>query len=163
MKPIRQWMMAAGLALHVLAALAAPVLQGTVTQVIDGQTLLLAAADGKPVQVSLSGIVTPLLCQPWGTEARDALKDWVLHQEVVAAPVGPPQGGLVIAKVLLAGDDLSRRMVEEGHAWSTREKWDRGPYVKQERMAGALSRGLHGAKGVKPPLQYKRTNHPCAT
>jgi endonuclease YncB( thermonuclease family) len=160
---MRHGMIGAGLALVAMAALAAPPLQGKVTQVIDGQTLLLAAPDGKPVQVGLSGIVTPLLCQPGGTEARDELKGWALNQDVVADPVGRPNGGHIVAKVTLNGDDLSRRMVEEGHAWSMREKWDRGPYVKQERMAEALSRGLHGTTGVKPPLQYKRSTFPCAT
>jgi endonuclease YncB( thermonuclease family) len=163
MTNMRHGMAGAGLMLVAAAALAAPALQGRVTQVIDGQTLLLAAADGKPVQVSLSGVVTPLLCEPGGTEAREGLKDWALNQEVLAAPVGRPEGGRLVAKVTLNGDDLSRRMVEEGHAWSLREKWDRGPYVKQERMAGALSRGLHGMAGVHPPPQYKRSGRPCAT
>ena len=165
MMKVRRWMAAAWLTLAAMtgsAALAAPALQGKVTQVIDGQTLLLTAADGKAVQVGLTGIEAPLLCQPWGPESRDALKDWVLNHEVVAAPVGRPEGGRMVAMVTLDGSDLSQRMVEEGHAWSTRVKWGRGPYVKQERMAQALSRGLHSLAGAQPPQQFKRTHAPCA-
>ena len=69
----------------------------------------------------------------------------------------------MLAKVTFDGADLSRRMVEEGHAWSVRVKWDRGPYVAQERMAQALSRGLHGVAGLQPPPQYKRSPGACAT
>ena len=163
MTMLRHWMMAAGLTLLGTAALAAPALQGKVTKVIDGQTFLLAAADGKAVQVELTGIVTPLVCQPWGPEARDALKDWVLNHEVHAEPVGRAEGGRVFAKVTLDGADLSRRMVEEGHAWSMRVKWDRGPYVAQERMAQALSRGVHSIAGAQPPQQYTRAHGRCAT
>ena len=160
---LRHTTMAAVLMLLGTAALAAPGLLGKVTKVIDGQTFLLAAADGKAVQVELTGIVTPLVCQPWGPEARDALKDWVLNHEVHAEPVGRPAGPRMLAKVTLDGADLSRRMVEEGQAWSVRVKWDRGPYVAQERMAQALSRGLHSMAGVQPPPQYKRSQVPCAT
>jgi len=163
MTTMRDGMSAACLMLAAAAALAAPPLQGKVTQVIDGQTVLLAMADGKSVQVELTGIVTPLVCQPWGAEARDALKEWALNHEVRAEPVGRPEGGHLLAKVTLDGADLSRRMVEEGQAWSVRVKWDRGPYVAQERMAQALSRGLHSVSGVQAPPQYKRSKGSCAT
>jgi endonuclease YncB( thermonuclease family) len=53
-------------------------------------------------------------------------------------------------------------MVAEGHAWSTRGRWDRGPLVKEERMAQALKRGMHGgAKDLTPPAQFRKLRGPC--
>jgi len=152
---------AAGFWLAAGAAMAAPPLEAVVTQVIDGQTVLLAPAGAAPVTLRLAGIEAPLLCQPWGIEARDALKDWVLNRAVVVKPAGRDGKGGVLGSVLLAGDDINRRLVEEGHAWSARVKWDHGPYVKQERMARALGRGLHAAGGALMPQDFRRSHGPC--
>jgi endonuclease YncB( thermonuclease family) len=57
--------------------------------------------------------------------------------------------------------DLGRHMVEEGQAWSLRTRFDQGPLVKQERMAHALGRGLHGASVVVMPRDYRRIHGPC--
>ena len=48
-------------------------------------------------------------------------------------------------------------MVSEGHAWSTRTKWDNGPLVKQERQAMALKRGLHATPGAVMPKHFRVT------
>jgi endonuclease YncB( thermonuclease family) len=69
--------------------------------------------------------------------------------------------GVVSGAVRLDGEDLARRMVAEGHAWSTRVKWDRGPFVKEERMAKALQRGLHALRGAQTPADFRRQHGPC--
>jgi hypothetical protein len=38
-----------------------------------------------------------------------------------------------------------------------RTRWDQGPYVKQERQAKALGRGLHGQGGAVMPSEFRRT------
>jgi Excalibur calcium-binding domain len=53
------------------------------------------------------------------------------------------------------------RMVEEGHAWSVRTQWDRGPLVGQERMARALRRGLHGLPSPVVPREFRQGHGPC--
>jgi micrococcal nuclease len=57
---------------------------------------------------------------------------------------------------------LAELMVEEGQAWSIRTKWDRGPFVTQERMAQALSRGVHKAgKAALMPKDFRLRHGPC--
>lgn len=138
------------LAAWAVAALAGT-LDGKVVQVIDGQTVVLQTAPGKTVRVQLAGIVAPEICQPWGPESRDALKDFVAELQVRVADTAPERGGVVVGELMLDKVDIGSRMVEEGHAWSVRTKWDRGPWVKQERVAKALRRGLHGVAGVVAP------------
>jgi|JI7StandDraft_1071085.scaffolds.fasta_scaffold193767_2 endonuclease YncB( thermonuclease family) len=142
---------AALLAACSFAAGAAPAASGKVTRVIDGQTVMLQRAEGAPVQVQLAGIVAPALCQPWGPEARDALKELVFQLNVSVRDPVTDRSGRLTGELMLDKVDIGSRMVEEGNAWSVRTKWDRGPWVKQERVAKALGRGLHAMAGVQAP------------
>ena len=42
-----------------------------------------------------------------------------------------------------------------------RYKYDRGPYVAEERMAKALSRGFNGDAGAVMPRDFRRDHGPC--
>ena len=57
--------------------------------------------------------------------------------------------------------DIGDRMVRDGHAWSARFKYDRGPYMAEERMAVALKRGLHGEAGAVMPRDFRQRNGEC--
>ena len=103
------------------------------------------------MQVQLAGIVAPALCQPWGPEARDALKELVFQLNVSVRDPVTDRSGRLTGELMLDKVDIGSRMVEEGNAWSVRTKWDRGPWVKQERVAKALGRGLHAMAGVQAP------------
>jgi hypothetical protein len=46
-------------------------------------------------------------------------------------------------------------------AWSIRSRWDQGPLVKQEKMARALSRGLHATPGAMQPKEFRRLHGTC--
>lgn len=142
----------------------APPLEGSVTEVYDGQTLQVTRTDGHAVDVRLAGVEAPLICQTWGPESRDALKDWVMGRLVVvhAAGAGDAKGkGPLPGTVTLEGENINRRLVEEGHAWSQRVKWDHGPYVKEERVAHALGRGLFSMPDAVRPADFRRNNRPC--
>lgn len=145
-----------------LAAAAAP-LQGTVTRVIDGDSLVFQGApDSPPLEVRLHGIDAPEGCQDGGPEARAALQAFVEDRSVTLVTKGKDRYGRTLA-LLKAGDvDVNLRMVAEGQAWSTRIKWNRGPYVSQERMAQALKRGLHAQSGALMPDVFRQRHGPCA-
>jgi len=159
----RWWRAACWLAmLWVAMPAAAQTLQGTVTQVVDGDSLWVTPGGvGAPIEVRLLGIDAPEICQPHGPQSRDALRELVLGQSVGVKGVGRDTYGRLLATVTLEGLDVNRRQVAEGHAWSSRHKWDQGPYVKQERQAKALSRGLHAAGGAVMPNEFRRSHGPC--
>ena len=178
MNRVNRW--AAALAACVLAAcaLAAPALaappsraggiQGTVTSVVDGDSLWVTpAGGGKAIEVRLSGIDAPEICQEHGAESKKFLSDLVMKQPVRLV-VGGTEGnardtfGRTLGTVYLADVEVNRRLVEEGMAWSIRVKWDQGPFVPQERMAKALSRGVHkvGAAAITPK-DFRQRHGPC--
>jgi micrococcal nuclease len=137
-------------------------LTGTVTRVVDGDTLWLKTApDEPPVVVRLEGIDAPELCQAGGKEAAAWLTDMALNRNVVAKPSATDDAGRTVAKVFDAGRDLGDRMVRDGHAWSLRYQYDRGPYMAEERMAQALRRGLHAEAGAVQPRDFLKAHGPC--
>lgn len=147
-------------------ALAAPpravAIVGTVVRVGDGDSVMLQpAAGGDAIAVRLWGVDAPEICQRWGTEAREALRELVLGREVGAAVEGRDDHGRTLARLTLEGIDVGERLVRDGHAWSYRYRDDRGPYVALERMARALGRGLHADGHAIPPRDFRRTHGPC--
>lgn len=136
--------------------------QGQVTRVTDGDSLWLApAAPAAPVEVRLLGIDAPEICQPWGPEARQALQELVLNRSVNVRTVGRDSYGRTLGTVYLDTLNVNKALVQQGHAWSARYKYDRGPYVADERMARALSRGLNGEGGAVMPKDFRRSHGPC--
>lgn len=164
MTPFAPALAAAALGLAFAAAAApkaqAP-LQGTVTEVYDGETVLVNPVSGAAFQVRLSGIDAPETCQAWGPEAKAALKEWVFDRPVTVVPAGRAEKGVIGGTLMLEGVNINRRLVEEGHAWSVRVRWDEGPFVKQERVAKALGRGLFSEPGAIKPSDFRRKNRPC--
>jgi micrococcal nuclease len=138
-------------------------LQGVVTQVTDGDSLWMAPAGQRAVEVRVRDMDAPEICQAWGVEAKRALRELVLGKTVVLRIAGRDAYGRTLGDVQAGGADVARKMVEEGHAWSTRTRWDRGPLVKQERVARALKRGLHGQPGAMMPRDFRQGHGPCAT
>lgn len=137
-----------------------------VERVVDGDTLWLApAAGGVPYAVRLLDIDAPELCQEGGAEARQFLLDLVRGRPVrlVVPPgaAGRDAQGRTLGTLWLDDVQVNRRLVEEGQAWSVRIKWDQGPYVPQERMAKALSRGLHRNPGALMPRDFRARHGPC--
>ena len=170
MKIVWIGVLVASLALGVAAApkkAAAPakpvVIEGTVSRVVDGDTLWIKTeGDGEPpVVVRVEGIDAPESCQTGGADATAALTALALGRKVSVRVVARDEHGRVVGRVLDGERDLGDRMVRDGQAWSSRYQYDRGPYVAEERMALALKRGLHGAGGAIQPRDFRKQHGPC--
>lgn len=145
-----------------------PGIRGTVTSVVDGDSVWVTpAAGGDAIEVRLAGIDAPEICQEHGAESRRFLAERVLRQpvrlQVAAGRSGRDHYGRTLGTLFLGGVEVNRLLVEEGQAWSIRSKWDRGPYVAQERMARALGRGLHKAGSAAiAPKDFRLRHGPCS-
>lgn len=166
--PARRWLLwwAACCVALASAHAAAPAVKrsvdGVVTSVVDGDSLWLAPAAGGPaLEVRLQDIDAPEICQPWGPEARDALREWVLNRPVRAEVSGLDVYGRTLATLFVDTLNVNQAMVKEGHAWSTRYKDGRGRYVSEERLATALRRGFNRAGGAIMPSDFRRGHGPC--
>ena len=163
MQGFRSWLLMACCGLVAAWAQAAPPtsVQGMVSKVIDGDSLWLTPPDKPPIEVRLRDIDAPEACQPWGPEARKALADLALNKVATLQISARDTYGRALGTLLIEDLNVGRFMVENGHAWSVRSRWDQGPLVKQEKMARALARGLHAAPGAVQPWEFRRTQGPC--
>jgi endonuclease YncB( thermonuclease family) len=143
------------------AAAPAKTVQGIVSHVTDGDTLWLKVPDGKPIEVRLRDIDAPEICQPWGDDSRKALSELTLNKVATLQISARDRYGRAVGTLMIEDTNVSRFMVENGHAWSTRSRWDQGPLVKQEKMARALTRGLHSQGGAIQPSEWRRTRGAC--
>jgi len=134
--------------------------QGLVTQVVDAATVRFTPDGGSAITVRVRDIEPPEPCQPWGTEAKAALSALVLNKKTVLRAGPADARGRTVGVLLVEGVNVGSRMVEDGNAWSVRFRNDAGPLVKQERMAKALARGLHGTPGAVMPREWRRRG-PC--
>jgi micrococcal nuclease len=138
------------------------VLTGTVSRVLDGDTLWLKTeGDSAPVVVRIQGIDAPESCQAGGKEATEALNALALGRAVTVRVATHDDFGRTVGKVFDGEKDIGDRMVRDGQAWSLRYKFDRGPYMAEERMAFALKRGLHAAGGAIQPREFRKQHGPC--
>ena len=139
------------------------VLSGTVSRIVDGDTLWLKTeGDGEPpVVVRIEGIDAPESCQPGGPEATAALNALALGRSVTLRVASRDDYGRTVGKVFDGEKDIGNRLVRDGMAWSTRFNYDRGPYVAEERMALALKRGLHAAGDAIQPRDFRKRHGPC--
>jgi endonuclease YncB( thermonuclease family) len=141
---------------------AAGPLEGKADSVVDGDTLWFVAADGgQRLQVRLLDIDAPEICQEWGAQARQALIDLVAGKPLRLRTGARDKAGRTLGRIEVEGLDASKRMVVEGHAWSTRTRWDRGPLVAEERTAATLKRGMHAAGNAEPPDKFRARQGDC--
>jgi endonuclease YncB( thermonuclease family) len=139
---------------------AAPI-EGVINRIIDGDSLVVQPEGKPPIEVRLRDIDAPELCQDYGPEAKKELERLALGKKAELTVSGRDQFGRSIGTVVVDGQSLSKVMVAEGHAWSTRTRFDRGPLMKEERMAIALRRGLHSAGNAVLPKDFRKTHGPC--
>jgi micrococcal nuclease len=152
---------------HAARKAAAP-LVGTVTHVSDGDSLWFkpaAPAPALPIEVRLADIDAPEICQPGGEPAKQALAALALGKTGRLTPLARDSYGRTVAKLEISGDtrqiNVAAQLVEDGHAYSARSRNGRGPLLKQERVAAALGRGVHGMPGAVLPAEFRRTQGPC--
>ena len=135
---------------------------GVVTRVVDGDTVWVAAsADGELLKLRLQGIDAPEICQPGGTEARQALKRRVLGQRVMVVFAAHDQYGRTIGTLHLQGEDMGRWMVAQGHAWAYTYRHKKGPYADELAQAQLARRGVFSVHTAEEPRLFRKSHGSC--
>src|ERR1700716_4238807 len=87
-----------------------PVLYGTVTRVVDGDTLVVQLSSG-PIRVRLYGIDAPEHNQPGGREAATALTSLVGGERGEREPINQDRYSRMVARVLRGELDVNAHMI----------------------------------------------------
>ncbi len=135
----------------------AGVWRGVVTHVTDGDTIWVRPAQGEDsVRVRLLEIDAPENCQRFGPEAKQALRDRVLHASVRLRTVGIDDYGRQLARIELRGEDINAWLVRNGFAWSMSFHGRPGRYARLEEQARHEHRGLWSLPGALDPRSFRK-------
>jgi micrococcal nuclease len=131
-------------------AVAAPVLHGTVFEVVDGDSLRVQLSSG-PVEVRLHAADTPEHDQPGGREAKRALRKRLARgTQIGLAAIEQDRYERMVAVVHASDVVINEWLVREGHAWAYRRYADDPVYCRLEDEARRARRGLW----KRPPSQW---------
>ena len=138
------------------------VYEARVTRVSDGDTVWVhPLAGGRYRKLRLDGLDAPEICQPGGTQSRDALARRVLKQSVTVTEGPPDTHGRGLAKLEHNGDDVGGWLVAEGQAWSSRWHNSLGRYQPQEALARVQRRGVFVQANAELPRTFRQRHGPC--
>jgi micrococcal nuclease len=136
--------------------------RGVVSHVTDGDTLWVRPdAGGEPVEIRLLDLDAPEGCQPYGAEAKQALRTRVLHQKVRVRPRGRDDYQRQLARIDHRGKDVGAWMVRYGYAWSMTFRGQQGPYARLEELARSERKGLWSLPGALEPRSFRKRFGRC--
>jgi len=131
-----------------------PLIHGPVTAALDGDTLRMQLLTG-PTVVRLANIDAPEFRQPGGKEARAALLERVVGEEVALSVRSRDENGWLLAVVYFRDENLNGWMVKQGHAWAYRAQADDPDYCVWENGARLLKRGLWSREEFLAPWEWR--------
>lgn len=135
------------------------VLVGTVTGVIDGDTLDVMLTSG-PVRVRLNGVDAPEKNQPGGAEAKKALSDLVFGKQIELEPFEQDRYARLVGTVFIGERNINHELVQRGHAWAYRRYMQKSAsgYCADEAVARTAKRGVWGLprEQLVAPWEWRR-------
>lgn len=132
----------------ILPAQDSPVLVGTVTKIIDGDTIDVKLSSG-PIRVRFHGIDTPERGQPWEDESTAWVSKELKDKEVRLEPFEQDMYDRMVATVFLEDLNVNDELVRLGHAWAFRK------YMRASED-GYLCELEFEARRQRPPQNHRR-------
>jgi endonuclease YncB( thermonuclease family) len=129
---------------------------GTVTRVVDGDTVAFKVHNGAIEKIRLADIDTPERDQPWGTEATAALRKWSMSKSARIEVVDTDRYGRLVATLCVDDENINRRLVKEGHAWVYRKYLRDTSLIKLVARAKSSRTGLWSSNNVIEPSDWRR-------
>ncbi|MGE5359806.1 MAG: thermonuclease family protein [Bacteroidales bacterium] len=128
---------------------------GVVTHVADGDTLDVTTGQ-RTVTIRLEGIDAPERGQPYGGQARNFLRVLAFSQPVTVRVKQTDRYGRLVARVIVAGRDVSEEMVRAGLAWHYLDYSSDPRLAALEKDARARRVGLWADRSPVPPWVARR-------
>ncbi|MDP3048488.1 MAG: thermonuclease family protein [Thermodesulfovibrionales bacterium] len=142
-------------------------LTGKVIQVKDGDTVLIAHAEGGQFFICrLYGIDTPEIQhgkkpgQSYGDEAMKELKQLILGQVVDVELTGTKTSNREVCIIKKNGIDVNLEMVKLGYAWAYKQYLKRpyaSEYIDAENEARNKKLGLWKQANPQPPWEFRKS------
>lgn len=142
------------------SAWAATEFAGTLARVIDGDSFRLLFR-GIQVKVDLTWIDAPELKQPYGEEAKKALRRFLRGKDIRVEETDRDRYGRITGFVFVEEESINEKMVRKGHAWVHKKNNKHKPpkLSRLETNAQAQQRGLWELpeQDRLPPWEWRET------
>jgi endonuclease YncB( thermonuclease family) len=145
----------------VSGAAAATTMEGEVLRVKDGDSLMLYRPDVKRTsEVRLAGIDAPELAQPWGLQARSALRRKVQGRTVRVEVTDRDRYGRLVARIWVGPTYVNAYMAQYGHAWAFDRYLNDSRIRQGQTLARREKRGLWALPPADrlPPPTWRELN-----
>jgi endonuclease YncB( thermonuclease family) len=140
----------------------ADTLTGTVSKVVDGDTIHLLTTNQTRHKIRLAGIDAPERGQAFGTKSKEHLATLVAGERVEVQWAKHDRYKRIIGKITRAGEDVNLEMVRAGLAWWYRKYAHEQSLDDQRVYAAAEDEARHGRVGLwrdpnpVPPWSWRR-------
>lgn len=137
-------------------------LRAVVSQVLDGQTILVSTGPNRTLTVVLVGVDAPELKQEFGDVAQKHLESLILNKGV-EVEIAQIRTSALVGRVYCNGIDMGLQIVRDGVAWydeSTNQNLsevERRLYGEAEKLARSELRGLWRDGTPMPPWEWRRS------
>lgn len=127
-----------------------------VTAITDGDTFDARRSDGQIMTVRLYGVDAPESNQPYGNEARAAVRRYIGGERVRVTVEDTGPYGRTIGSVEVHGGSLAEMLARDGLAWhAERYAPDATEIARLERQARNANRGLWSQPTPIPPWDWR--------
>ena len=144
---------AGSLLLAALPALGADSFSGKVTDVSDGDTLVIGNG-GRVRVVQIAGIDAPELNQEYGKDARDFIKEMTKGKKVTVEILEQKTPQSLVARISVDGKDLAATLVESGLAWT--EQGSAADLQTAQEKAKSGKQGLWAGTNPTAPWEFRK-------
>jgi endonuclease YncB( thermonuclease family) len=132
-----------------------------VTRVFDGDTVVLQGANAETMKARIVGIDAPEVCQAFGRESAQALKQKILHATVSVRSFGRDTFGRELVVLWHQDQDVGADLVAQGLAWAYVWKGKPSVYITLEQHARRTKRGLFQDSKPESPRAFRKRHGPC--
>jgi micrococcal nuclease len=130
--------------------------EGRVVQVVDGDTCVVEARDGRRHKVCLYGIDAPENGQPYWQNAREALYHKIYNKEVKFSPVETDAEGRACCNLYCGERQINLEQIREGYGWHHTSHEPIREYAEAEREARTRHIGLWADRHPVEPWKYRQ-------
>ena len=128
---------------------------GKVVHVVDGDTIHIKNRNLGLIKIRLSEIDTPELDQPFGIEAKNALKKLVDNKIVKVKKVTIDRYKRIVAIIYINDTEINYFLVKNGYAWCYEYYNHREKIKNAEKIAKKKKIGLWAKENFKPIPPWK--------
>ncbi len=147
--------------LAIIAPASAATIDGKVTAVKDGDSIIVLDANKVEHHVRLVDIDAPEHDQPFGSRAKQALSEKVFGKQVSVEWEKKDRYDRTLGKVSIGKRLINLEMVADGFAWRYKQYSNEPDLIKAEDQARSAKRGLWADPTPVPPWDYRHKAKPA--